>query len=226
MKKTNFFWYLLGSIFLIVFNLFFFLLKGTVHLTSVWISYVSIHFAYFILLATPFFVRKGSTSANYGFPLYVITSSYFFLAFLVGLIIIIISPESNTTALLVQITIAAIFALLLIANLIANENTADKIEKRELGLKYVKEASSMLNILLNQLTDKKHQKLVEKAYDLIHSSQVKSSIDVYGIEQEVFNEISILSDLVKNKNNDSIEESINNICFLAEERNRKLKLLN
>ncbi len=226
MKKTKFFWYLLDSIFLIVFNLYFFLLKGTDHLTSVWISYASIHFAYFMLLATPYFVRKGSTSADYGRPLFVITTSYFFLAFLVGLVFIIISPESNTTALLVQITIAAIFAILLLANLIANEHTADNVEKREVELKYVKEASSTLNTLLNQLTDKKHQKLVEKAYDLIHSSQVKSSIDVYGIEQEVFNEISILSDLVKTKKFDSIEESVNNICSLAEERNRKLKLLN
>lgn len=226
MKKTKFFWYLLDSIFLIVFNLYFFLLKGTDHLTSVWISYASIHFAYFMLLATPYFVRKGSTSADYGRPLFVITTSYFFLAFLVGLVFIIISPESNTTALLVQITVAAIFAILLLANLIANEHTADNVEKREVELKYVKEASSTLNTLLNQLTDKKHQKLVEKAYDLIHSSQVKSSIDVYGIEQEVFNEISILSDLVKTKKFDSIEESVNNICSLAEERNRKLKLLN
>lgn len=226
MKKTKIFWYLLDSIFLIVFNLYFFLLKGTDHLTSVWISYASIHFAYFMLLGTPYFVRKGSTSADYGRPLFVITTSYFFLALIVGVVFIILSPESNTAALLVQTTIAAVFAVLLLANLIANEHTADNVEKREFEEKYVKDASSRLNSLLNQLSDKKLQKLVEKAYDLIHSSQIKSSIEVKTIEQDVFKEISVLTDFVKNKQFESIEESVDKICSLAEERNRQLKLLN
>lgn len=226
MKKTKLFWYLLDSIFLMVFNLYFFLLKGSDHLASVWISYVSIHFSYIMLLATPYFVRKGSTSADYGRPLFVITTSYFFLAFLVGVAFIIISPETNTVPLLVQITIAAVFAVLLLPNLIANEHTADNVEKREAELKYVKEASSQLHSLINQLSDKKLQKLVEKAYDLIHSSQVKSSIKVQTIEQDVFNEISVLTDLVKNKKFESIEDEVNKICNLAEERNRQLKLIN
>jgi hypothetical protein len=179
-----------------------------------------------MLLATPYFVRKGSTSADYGRPLFVITTSYFFLAFLVGVAFIIISPETNTVPLLVQITIAAVFAVLLLANLIANEHTVDNVEKREAELKYVKEASSQLHSLINQLSDKKLQKLVEKAYDLIHSSQVKSSIKVQTIEQDVFNEISVLMDLVKNKKFESIEDEVNKICNLAEERNRQLKLIN
>lgn len=226
MKKTKIFWYLLDSIFLIVFNLYFFLLKGTDHVTSVWISYISIHLAYVMLLATPYFVRKGSTSVDYGRPLFVITTSYFFVALIVGVAFIIISPESYKVALLVQITIAAVFAVLLLVNLIANEHTADNIEKRELELKYVKEASSKLNSLIGQLPDKKLQKLVGKAYDLIHGSQVKSSITVQTIEQEVFNEISVLTDLVKNRKFESIENAVNKICSLAEERNRQLKLLN
>jgi signal transduction histidine kinase len=226
MKKTKIFWYLLDSIFLIVFNLYFFLLKGIEQPASVWISYGSIHLAYLMLLITPSFVRKGSVSADYGRPLFVITTSYFFLALIVGVVFIALSPESITVALLVQVTIAAIFAILLLINLIANEHTADNVERREAELKYVKEASSQLHSLVNQLSDKKLQKLVEKAYDLIHSSQVKSSIKVQTIEQDVFNEISVLTDLVKNKKFESIEDEVNKICNLAEERNRQLKLIN
>ena len=124
------------------------------------------------------------------------------------------------------ISIAAVFAILLLANLIANEHTADNIEKREIELKYVKEASSKLNSILNQLSDKNHQKLVEKAYDLIRSSQVKSSDNVQAIELEVFNQISKLEELIKNKRYEEIEETVNKVCHSAEERNRKLKLLN
>lgn len=226
MKKTKLFWYLLDSIFLVVFNLYFFLLTGTDHVTSVWISYASIHFAYFMLFATPYFVRKGSASADYGRPLFVITSSYFFLAFIVAVVFIIIAPETNTTSLLVQITIAAIFIILLLANLIANEHTADSVEKRELELKYVREASSKLNSLINKLSDKNHQKLVEKAYDLIYSSQVKSSMNVHSLEQEVFSQILVLEELIENKRFDDLEDTVNKICQMAEERNRQLKLIN
>jgi hypothetical protein len=226
MKKTKIFWSLLDSIFLIVFNLYFFLLKDPDHVTSAWISYASIHFAYLMLLATPYYVRKGSTSDDYGRPIFLITTSYFFLTLIVGVVFILISLESITVTLLIQITIAAVFAVLLLVNLIANEHTADNVEKREIELKYVKEASSKLNSILNQLSDKNHQKLVEKAYDLIRVSQVKSSNNVQSLEQEVFDQISVLEELIKNKRGEKVEETITKVCHSAEERNRKLKLLN
>lgn len=226
MKKTKIFWYLLDSIFLIVFNIYFFLLKGTDQPTSVWISYASIHLSYLMLLLTPFFVRKGSSSADYGRPLFVITTSYFFLALVIGVVFIILSPETHTVALLVQITIAAIFAILLLTNLIANEHTADNIERHEEELKYVKESSSKLNALLNQISDNAIRKKVEKAYDLIHSSQVKSSNNVELIEQDVISEIDNLEKALQKNNFENIQMIVDKICNLANERNRQLKLMN
>ena len=226
MKKTKIFWYLLDSIFLIVFNLYFFLLKGTDQPASVWISYASIHLAYLMLLITPSFVRKGSVSADYGRPLFVITTSYFFLALIVGVVFIAISPESITVALLVQVTIAAIFAILLLTNLIANEHTADNIERHEVELKYVKESSSRIDALLKQISDNTIRKKVEKAYDLIHSSQVKSSNSVKTVEQEVISEIVNLEKALQKNDFDNIQLIVDKICNLANERNRQLKLLN
>ncbi len=226
MKKTNFFWYLLSSIFLIVFNIYFFLLNGFDHPTSVWISYTSIHISYLMLLITPFLVRKGSTSADYGRPLFVITTSYFFLALIIGVVFIILSPEIYTVALLVQITIAAIFAVLLLTNLIANEHTADNVERHEVELKYVKESSSKLDALLKQISDNTIRKKIEKAYDLIHSSQVKSSYNVKLVEQDVIDEIDNLEKALKQNNFENIQLIVDKICNLANERNRQLKLLN
>jgi len=226
MKKTKIFWYLLDSIFLIVFNLYFFLLKGIEQPASVWISYASIHLAYFMLLITPSFVRKGSVSADYGRPLFVITTSYFFLALIVGVVFIAFSPESITVALLVQVTIAAIFAILLLTNLIANDHTADNIERHEVELKYVKESSSKLDSLLKQISDNAISKKVEKAYDLIHSSQVKSSNNVKSIEQDVISEIDNLEKALQKNNFENIQMIVDKICNLANERNRQLKLLN
>lgn len=226
MKKIKIFWYLLDSIFLVVFNLYFFLLKGTDNPTSVWISFASIHFAYLMLLITPFLVRKGSVSADYGRPLFVIITSYYFLALIVGVVFIALSPESITVSLLVQITIVAIFAILLLTNLIANEHTADNVERHEVELKYVKESSSKLEALLKQISDNTIRKKIEKAYDLIHSSQVKSSINVKTIEQDVISEIHNLEKAFQKNNFDNIQLIVDKICNLANERNRQLKLLN
>lgn len=226
MKKVQIFWYILESIFLIVFNLYFFLLKETDHVTSVWISYGAIHFSYLVLLATPYFVQKGSASADYGRPLFVLTTAYFFVTLVIGVLFVLIAPESNTLVIIVHTTTAAIFAFLLFVNLIANDHTAENIEKQEVELRYVKEASSKLHLLLHQLPEKKHQKLVEKAYDLIDSSQVKTSVEVQMLEKGVSKEISNLEYLVQNKDYENVEGSVGKICSLAEERNSKLKLLN
>lgn len=226
MKKTKIFWHLLDLIFLIVFNLYFFLLKGVENPTSVWISFASIHFAYLMLLITPFLVRRGSVLADYGRPLFVITTSYFFLALIVGVVFIVISPEVITVALLVQVTIAAIFAILLLTNLISNEHTADNIERHMVELKYVKESSSRLDALIKQISDNAIRKQIEKAYDLIHSSQVKSSHNVKSIEQDVISEIDNLEKALKQNNFENIQFIVDKICNLANDRNRQLKLLN
>jgi hypothetical protein len=226
MQKTKILWHLLDLIFLIIFNLYFFLLKGVENPASVWVSFASIHFAYLMLLITPFLVRKGSVSADYGRPLFVITTSYFFLALIVGLVFIVITPEAITVALLVQITIAAFFAFLLLTSLIANEHTANNIERHELELKYVKESSSRLDALLKQISDNTIRKKIEKAYDLIHSSQAKSSYNVKSIEQDVIDEIDNLEKALKQNNFENIQLIVDKICNLANDRNRQLKLLN
>lgn len=225
MKKTTFLWYLLGF-FVIIFNIYFFLLKGFDQPTSVWISYASIHIAYLMLLLTPFFVRKGSNSVDYGPPLFVITASYFFFAFTIGVVFIILSPETYTLALLVQITITAFFAVLLLNNLIYNDHTADNIERHEGELKYVKKSSSKLNALLQQTSDIKILKEIEKAYDLIHSSQVKSSYNIKLVEQAVIDEIDNLEKALKQRNLENIQLIVDKIYNLANERNRQLNLLN
>jgi hypothetical protein len=225
-KKINFLWGILNTIFLIVFNLYFFLLEGFDNSTSDWISYISIHFAYFMLLATPYLVSKSNAEADYSRPLFTISSINFFLTFIVGIFIIIISIDVFTTVLLIHVSILAFFTVLLLVNIIANEYSAsnDKILKIEIN--YVREACQKLSVIQNMLTDKKLQKIVEKAYDSIYSSQVKSSLEVRSLELDIINEIDKLVVLIKEKKIDDIESSVNQICMLAEERNSKLKLLN
>lgn len=223
MNKKQVLWILLDLVFIIVFNVVFFVAGGTEHKASVWISYAFIHVAYIMLVITPFLVRKTTNKAVLGFPLYSISAGYFIVAFLVGVVFSIIKLDSYKVPLIVQVIIAGIYAILLIANLIANESTAESVEKHEAELQYVKVSSAKLKGIMDSIDDKKLRKKVEKIYDLIHSSPAKSSSEVYDIEKSIMSYIDALENQARNKNTEALEGTINEIEILANDRNRKLK---
>lgn len=226
MKKKSVLWILLDLVFLIVFNVVFFVLGGKEHPASVWLSYGFIHFAYIMLLITPLLVRQSKNSAVLRFPIVSISAIYFIVAFIVGVVFIIIHPDSIKIALVVQVIIAGIYAVLLISNMIANEHTADSEEKHELELQYVKTASQKIKGIMDSIEDKKMYKKVEKLYDLLHSSQVKSDFSVKNIELEVFELIDVLGEQIGNNSFDEADNTIKKIERSAKERNSLLKNMN
>ena len=223
MNKKSVLWILLDLVFLIVFNIVFFVMGGAQHPASVWISYGFIHFAYIMLVVTPFLIRKSSSAAVFGFSLYSISSAYFFAAFIVGVIFIVAHPENYKWGLIVQVVIAGFYAIMLISNMIANEHTADSIERHEMELQYVKESSAMLKCIMEMASDKALKKKIEKAYDLLHSSQVKSSCAVRDYEVTVMDLIEVLEQNVARNDVAAANTTLDKIMKNANERNRRLR---
>lgn len=224
MNKKSVLWILLGPIFLAVFNTVFFVAGGTDHTASVWISYGFIHFAYLMVLVTPFLIRKSSSAAVFGFSLYSISSTYFLLEFVVGLVFIFMKSETYKSALIVQAIIAGIYAILLLSHLIANEHTADSVERHEEEVAYIKTASSRVKALVGKAKDKKANKQIEKAYDTLHSSPTKTVATVRSIESSVMNKVAELEGAVSDQDAATIITIAGEIVTLMEERNRKLRL--
>ena len=223
MNKKSVLWILLDLVFLIVFNIVFFVMGGAQHPASVWISYGFIHFAYIMLVITPFLIRKSSSAAVFGFSLYSISSAYFFAAFILGVIFIAAHPENYKWSLIVQVVIAGFYAIMLISNMIANEHTADSIERHEMELQYVKESSAMLKGIMEMASDKALKKKIEKAYDLLHSSQVKSSVAVRDYEVTVMDLIEVLEQHVARNDVAAANTTLDKIMKNANERNRRLR---
>lgn len=223
MDKKRFLWIILDLVFLIVFNVVFFVAGGTKHEASVWISYGFIHFAYIMMLVTPFLVKKSTNTAVLGFPLYSISSAYFLAAFIVGLIFIFTHPESYKMSLIVQVIIAGIYAIMLISNMIANEHTAESVERHEMELRYVKDASAHLKSIMDSVSDKAMRKKIEKLYDLLHSSPAKSNNSVRDYELAVLDLIDVLEDNLRRGDIPAANATISKIERNASERNRRLK---
>lgn len=226
MNKKTVLQILLDLVFVIVFNVVFFLSAGTEHPASVWISYGFIHFSYLMILLTPFLTRRSSSSAVFGFSIYTISSVYFFIEFIVGLVFIFLRQEEINVALIVQIIIAGIYAIMLISNLIANENTADSIEKHENEVDYIKTTASRAKALMGSSSDKKANKEIEKLYDLIRSSPTKSHSTVKNLEIQALNKVSDLEQAVDINDINLIIAISGEIADLYEQRNRKLRLIN
>jgi len=227
MKRVNILWLLLDSLFLIVFNLLFFMLGDIENFkTSVWICYGFIHFSYILLLFTPLFIRRSSSDYMYRRPPFVVTSIYFLTTLLVGVTLILIAPETPKVTIIIHVVLAAVFLGWLLVYLIANEHTADNAERREAELQYVKESSAKLQLILQQVTDKAAAKKVERVYDLIHSSPARSNVDIQPLEQHIINEIERLASVVSKKETEQIVLIADKIYQLADDRNRKLKISN
>ena len=226
MKKVNILWTILNLIFLVVFNVLFFVLGDAEQNASVWISYGFIHFAYFMLLLTPKLLREGKSRAIFGYSLYSISSAYFILQFVTGVIFILIAPESYKAALSVQLCIAGLYGIFLVANMIANEHTAAAEEKRQPQIAYIKEASAKLKALLNSVSDKEAKRRVERAYDALYSSPIKSHPDLERKERQIFQYINDLEREVSTGNKDGIISAADLLLASINERNSLLRQKN
>ena len=226
MKKTKVLWIILDLIFLTIFNVLFFILGGVEQNASVWVSYGFIHFAYFMLLLTPVLIRKGKSAAVFGFSLYSISAAYFLVEFVTGIIFILISPENSIAALLIQLCFVGLYVVILLSHIIANEHTADAKERRQCQIAYVKDASVKLKGLLDSVSDKDAKKKVERVYDAVYSSPVKSHFNLAQMEFDILQSIDELEDAVLAGNKEVIITLANSLLSAVNERNIRLKTLN
>lgn len=226
MNRKSILYLLLDFVFLAVFNTVFFAVGGTEHCASVWISYGFIHASYLMVLAAPFLVRTSSSRAVFRFSLHSVSAAYFFVEFLVGLVFICAGSESYKASLVVQVVIAGIYAVMLISNLIANEYTADSVERHEDEVAYLKNAASRVKTLVGTASDKKANREIEKVYDVLHASPSRSAAGVKLLEEEIDNKVSNLEDAVAADDTEAIITIAGEVVAMVAERNRKLRLTN
>ena len=223
MKKTNVLWMVLSLIFPLVFNAVFFVVGGTDRKDFVWISYGFIHFAYFMLLLTPALIRKDKSSAMFGFTLYSTTAVYFLLTFIIGVGSMVIPLFGPKTMLTVHLLVAGVYGIMLVAHLIANEKTADAEQARQVQVDYIKNASVNLKLLLDKISDKETYRNVERAYDALRSSPVKSYPELEPMEKWILSTITAMDSAVTAGNKNTTLSLAEALTRTIDERNARLE---
>lgn len=225
MKKTRILWILLDLIFLIVFNVLFFTIAGYKgHPASVWISYGFIHAAYALLLLTPFFVTKGKSADVYRYSLDTISSGYFMVELVAGVIFILVHSENWKVALIIQIILLAAYAFALLTHMLANEKTAASEARSQVEIKFVRTAAAQLEGIMNSASDKEIRKLVEKAYDAARSCQTKSHPQVEALENGMLSQIGAIQRVVFAGDKDSVAKEVELFLRMTAERERQLRI--
>lgn len=217
-KKTGL-WIALDLIFVIVFNVVFFTLLGGEHPASVWVAYAFIHIAYIMVVVTPFLTRKGRDGHLFGTTIASISSAYFIATLISGIVIIAIHPESAKWAIIVEVVLTGIYAVLLLVNMLANEHTAEVTEKQQIQLQYVRGSSARLNEMMSVVSDKKLKKKLQRAYDIVHSSQVHSSPAAQRYEVEVLSLLDTIEDYLGAEDFDSADRAVDELIKTANKRN-------
>jgi len=223
MKKTNALWMVLTLVFPLVFNTLFFALGGTERPDFVWISYGFIHFAYAMLLVTPLLIHSDKSSAVFGFVLYSTTVVYFAITFIVGVGSMLIPLFGPKTMWTVHLLLAGIYAIMLVAHMIANSKTAEAQQARQEQIDYIKQAATELKIILAKIRDKEALRKVERAYDALYSSPVKSYPELERMERDILAQIDAIGNAAAAGNPQQVAKLAEALTDTVNERNMRLK---
>ena len=222
MTKRNILTIILDSVFVIAFNVLFFVNGGTQHVSSVWTCYGFLHFAYLMVLITPVIEAKGKTAYLSKLTTYTISLMYFFIELIVS--IAVFTSEINKLKLIIsaQTIITAIYIFLLMSNLLTNDSIARKQERHDLENDFIKTISSKAKFIESITTDPKLKNRINNLYYSIHSSPIRTSTEVIAYETKITELLEDLESLV-GRDTVTASEKIIEIEQMLSKRNFILK---
>ncbi len=213
------------SMFILIFNISFFLLKSNTVYAATWISYSFIHVAYIGVVITQFLESKNE-EVVLSLSSHLLSVIFFTVEFVVGLIFIIVNPIGFKAALIIQLIIFGMYVISLIMNLISNSKIERDLEKSKNNRDYIKGTIAVLNSIKASVIDDHVSSLINKLYDIVHGSQLKSNSEAVVIENEIKNRVMIFE---KQLTKISVEAQIlelEELIDLANKRNIIVKRYN
>lgn len=211
--------FIVSTVFIVVSNAVFFISFGLNNPKDIWLCYCFTMIAYFCVLFTSLFTKKGRSNYILGLSLYAISFYYFFLQMALCGFYFSHRELGYKFLLIVQIILLGLYAFVFLSNVIANNKTSEQIEKQEKEISFIKTNAAKIKALQEETDDKEISKSLERLYDLLHSSQSKSSSSVEEIERNIQQQIDRL-DIGKKS---ELADHIKSVERLVKERNSILQ---
>lgn len=225
MAKKNILTLILDSVFIIAFNILFFLNGGTQHVAAVWTAYGFLHFSYLMILIAPLISSKGSTATLSKTTTYTISLLYFIIQLIFAIATFITKTEHIKLVISIETIITVLYVIILVINLLTDDSIENKQKQHESENDFIKGISSQLKYIGTLVLDKALKSKIESLYYLAHSSPSKSDDSLRFYENEIIRNIGLLEDKA-NKNDVSEAMRVSGeIERLLNKRNFELKTL-
>lgn len=225
--KSNILKLVIGLIFLIVFNVLFFLLGGTERSDTEWVCYGFIHAAYLCLLVTPLFcnAEKGETVLSASLCLRALF--YFFTELAMGLGFIwynAYNPISIVWPAIIQGILLAVFLILQLMSVLANDATKASLAKQRHERVYIRSLAEKLKETMRQVNDPTLHKQLANCYESLSSISLESFPEALDAELELKNAVNTLCSFVEQGDTSQLGQQIQNIQVAIKHRNQAIRM--
>lgn len=222
MKKKNILIILLDSVLIIAFNVLFFTNGGFKHFSSLWICYVFCNFSYMMVLITPAIEEKGKSSYLSKITTYLVSLIYFLLELILAIVFFSTKTDNSKLIISVQTILIAIYLIVLISNISANNSIEKKQPSFDMQNNFIKIISLKAKSLESTATDKTLKNKLNNLYYLIHSSPIKTCDEVSAYENKIQELLEDSENLVT-EDEASVSNKIIEIVEILNKRNNILK---
>lgn len=165
----------LSLIFILLFNFLLFLYRPFHEVTVIeWCSYAFIHGAYVVMLSTLFCSGRDKRLTLLSLTQAYLGILYFIVAFITGLIFILIRPEVILFGVAIQSIVAALFIALLLGNSWAGDHTEESIKAQQKSTGLLRGLASDLSMLA-QYTPTYKDKLLSLSEEILRSPSGNTS---------------------------------------------------
>lgn len=223
-KKTN---GMIGAIYAIVFivmNLLIFLLVK--EKTAVfWVSYAFFCIAFVVQIASMFLAIRGQDveAIFFGIPLASLSLYYFFAAVFTAAAFMIFQQAPMKLAIILQILILAIYAVVAIMALMSKDIAQDVSDNVRVGVTAIKTMQVDVEMLMEQAKDATLKNSLRKLSETIRYSDPMSNEAVIDIEDQIMQALAELRVLCENDLTLDAMNTCKSVELLFMQRNRLLK---
>lgn len=221
--KTNLLKVIVALIFLVLFNVLFFFIGGTEQSHINWVSYGFIHAAYLMILITPLFATNGKGLTVLTASLYLRAISYFFTELIIGLICIAIQPESILWPMIIQSILLAVFVVLQLMSVMANDATKASIQKQRMESAYIKNMVTQVKAAMRNIEDESIRNSVIRCHDALNNCSVETFEEAQDAELALRNAIEMLCCAIEDNDNGQIEAKVKRVLNAIQSRNDIIK---
>lgn len=203
--KTNILKVIVALVFLVLFNVLFFVLGGTKQSDVNWLSYGFIHAAYLMVLITPLFESKTNGMTVLSASLYLRAISYFFVELVIGLIFIAVQPETIVWPLIIQCVCIAIFLILQLMSVMANDSTEASVQKQRIESAYIKDMAVRLKSAIRNVEDETVRNKVIRCYDSLNNCSIETFPEAQDAELSLRNAVEMLCTAIEDNDTNQID---------------------